>query len=54
MNLRKNWYINNFREQDAELIVKTVNKYAKENLEMKMKMAKDETDEVLDELTRDV
>lgn len=34
--------------------MKTVAKYAKENMEMKMKMPKDEVDEVLDELTRDV
>jgi len=34
--------------------VKTVNKYAKENLELKMKMSKEDRDEVLEELTRDV
>lgn len=54
MNLKKNWYINNFREQDAENIVKTVAKFAKDNLQLKMKMEKGERDEVLEELTRDV
>jgi hypothetical protein len=40
--------------QDAENIVKTISSYAKQNQEMKFKMKKDEKDEVLDELTREV
>jgi hypothetical protein len=51
---KKTWYLNNFREQDAEAIVKTVNKFAKENMDMKMRMNKEDTDEVLEELTKDV
>jgi uncharacterized protein HemY len=35
-------------------VVKTINNYAKQNVEMKFKMKKDEKDEVLDELTREV
>jgi len=49
--LKKQWYLNNFRDQDADAMIKTVAKYAKENLEMKMKMSKEETDEVLEALT---
>jgi len=44
----------NWKEQDAEEIIKSVNKYAKANMELKMKMAKDEVDEVLDELIKEV
>lgn len=53
-NLKKTWYTTNFKDQDAEAIVKTVSKYAKENLEMKAKMSKEDVDEVLDEVTKEV
>ncbi len=46
--LKKTWWTANFRELDAEQIVKTVSKYSKENLEMRMKMGKEAVDEVLD------
>jgi hypothetical protein len=35
-------------------VVKTINNYSKQNTEMKFKMKKDEKDEVLDELSREV
>jgi hypothetical protein len=39
---------------DAEAIVKTVQKFAKENIDMKNRLKKDEKDEVLDDLSREV
>jgi hypothetical protein len=45
---KNTWYTENFRTMDAEAIVKIVSKFNKDNNEMKMKMRKDETDEVLD------
>jgi hypothetical protein len=44
----------NFKEQNAEEIVKQVNTYGKANVDMKMKMAKGDIDEVLEELIREV
>lgn len=44
----------NFKEQNAEEIVKQVNAYGKANVEMKMKLAKGDVDEVLEELIREV
>lgn len=54
LSQKQKWFNNNFKEIDAEALVKQVGKYGKENIDMKMKMAKDERDEVLEELTRDV
>lgn len=53
-NLKNKWYNGNFKEQPAEDIVKQVNLYGKTNMEIRMKMAKTDVDEVLDELTKDV
>lgn len=51
---KKNWYLGNFKDQDAEEIVKIVNNYGKQNMELKMKMQKGDVDEVLDELMKEV
>ena len=48
------WYNDNFKKMDAEAIVKTVQKFAKENIDMKNRLKKDEKDEVLDDLSREV
>ena len=48
------WYNDNFKKMDAEAIVKTVGKFAKENIDMKNRLKKDEKDEVLEDLTREV
>jgi len=39
---------------DSEAIVKTMMKYDKDNLEMKIRIPKDEKDEVLEELDKEV
>lgn len=53
-NSKDKWYNEPFKNQEAEVIVKSVQKLAKENLEMKLAMGRDETDEVLEELNKDV
>ena len=51
---KKKWYDTAFKTQNADDIVKAIGKLARENLEMKLKMAKEEVDEVLEKLTEDV
>jgi dynein heavy chain len=53
-DLKKKWYYENWKEQNSEEILKIVGQYAKQNMEMKMKMAKEDVDEVLDELIAEV
>mmetsp|Transcript_17277 Transcript_17277/g.12260 ORF Transcript_17277/g.12260 Transcript_17277/m.12260 type:complete len:303 (+) Transcript_17277:50-958(+) len=51
---KKGWYQNNFKDHDADEIVKVVKNYDKENLMLRGKLPKDVTDEVLDALTVEV
>ena len=53
-NLSKTWKEEPFKSLNAEQIVKTMMKYDKDNLEMKIRLPKDEKDEVLEELDKEV
>ena len=48
------WYHDLFLEQDAEQIVKDVNDYQTQNIQMKMKLKKGEKDDVLMKFSREV
>ena len=52
--MQQNWYFDNFLKQDAEEIVKKVKDYANQNQTMKIKMATDEKDDVLEAFSSEV
>jgi dynein heavy chain len=53
-NKHTQWYYEDFLKQDSEVIVKEVVGYVRQNQEMRMKMGRDERDEVLDAFSDEV